>query len=305
MKLQKVATVAAIVLLGLVLQTGEASATHVSCGAVITENTTLHSDVGPCPGDGIVIGASDITLDLAHFRVFGMGSSGSVGVRVGELHSRVRITNGTVAGFGQSGVYVRSSDNVIERLAVRGNGFGILLEVNRNNRVRGNLVTGNFADGIVTRVSSDNAIESNVISQNGGLGVFIGGPVVLDGVVVPVTGNRVVGNSIFNNGTDGVMLAGAAAEVRGNSITSNGRNGLFALVTDIRPGLRQCCALMQGNHIVGNAADGVLVQGSNNRILTNTVFANRRFDLADANPACDANTWMGNQFGTRNQPCIS
>jgi hypothetical protein len=29
-----------------------ASAAHVSCGDVITINTTLDSDVGPCPGVG-------------------------------------------------------------------------------------------------------------------------------------------------------------------------------------------------------------------------------------------------------------
>ncbi len=56
---------------------------------------------------------------------------------------------------------------------------------------------------------------------------------------------------------------------------------------------------------MGNTADGVLVQGTNNRILANTAFANRRFDLADANPGCDSNTWAGNLFGTRNQVCIS
>jgi len=29
------------------------------------------------------------------------------------------------------------------------------------------------------------------------------------------------------------------------------------------------------------------------------------FDLTDEYPACDANTWSANQYGTRNQPCIN
>jgi hypothetical protein len=43
---------------------GRALGNHVRCGDVITQDTTLDSDLIDCPGDGIVIGASDITLDL-------------------------------------------------------------------------------------------------------------------------------------------------------------------------------------------------------------------------------------------------
>ncbi|HEV3364069.1 MAG TPA: right-handed parallel beta-helix repeat-containing protein, partial [Acidimicrobiia bacterium] len=270
---------------------------------VITQNTTLDSDVGPCPGDGIVIGASNITLDLAQFRVLGMGSPSSVGIRVREPHHRVRITNGTVAGFDQDGVSVWTSDNVIDRLAVRGNGFRIALQGNRNNQVRGNVIIGNLVNGIVTRVSSDNTIETNVIAQTRlGDGIFIGGSVVLNGVVVPVSGNRVIGNSILNNARDGVLTSSTSAEIRGNSIRNNRGNGVFGITANIN--LPQCCAVIHRNHIFGNGANGVLVQGTNNTIVANTALANRRFDLADANPACDANIWTGNRFGTRNQPCI-
>ena len=36
----------------------------VSCGATITRDTTLKADLTNCPGDGLVIGADNITLDL-------------------------------------------------------------------------------------------------------------------------------------------------------------------------------------------------------------------------------------------------
>ena len=48
-----------------------AIATHVSCGDVITQDTTLDSDLVNCPGDGVVIGASGITLDLAGHTIDG------------------------------------------------------------------------------------------------------------------------------------------------------------------------------------------------------------------------------------------
>jgi hypothetical protein len=41
-----------------------AQASHVRCGDVITQDTTLDSDLLDCPGSGVVIGADGITLDL-------------------------------------------------------------------------------------------------------------------------------------------------------------------------------------------------------------------------------------------------
>ena len=37
---------------------GRHSPPHVQCGDVITQDTTLDSDLIDCPGDGIVIGAT-------------------------------------------------------------------------------------------------------------------------------------------------------------------------------------------------------------------------------------------------------
>ena len=48
----------------LALSAGQAVASHVQCGDVITQDTTLDSDLIDCPGDGLVIVADNITLDL-------------------------------------------------------------------------------------------------------------------------------------------------------------------------------------------------------------------------------------------------
>ena len=58
-------TVLGCALVVLLALPSSAIATHVSCGDVITQDTTLDSDLVNCPGDGVVIGASNITLDLA------------------------------------------------------------------------------------------------------------------------------------------------------------------------------------------------------------------------------------------------
>src|SRR4051794_40004914 len=48
----------------------------VQCGDVITQDTKLDSDLTNCPGDGIVIGADDIELDLNGHTIDGVQTRG-------------------------------------------------------------------------------------------------------------------------------------------------------------------------------------------------------------------------------------
>ena len=52
---------------------GPAFANHVTCGDIITSDTTLDSDLVNCPSNGIVIGADDVTLDLNGHTIDGDG----------------------------------------------------------------------------------------------------------------------------------------------------------------------------------------------------------------------------------------
>ena len=61
------------------LPAGVARANHVACGDTITADTTLDSDLTNCPGDGLVIGAGSITLDLNGHTIDGDG--GDIGIR--------------------------------------------------------------------------------------------------------------------------------------------------------------------------------------------------------------------------------
>ena len=60
-------------------QAGQASASPVSCGDTITTDTKLHADLLNCPGDGIFIGADNITLDLNGHTIDGDGDSTTAG----------------------------------------------------------------------------------------------------------------------------------------------------------------------------------------------------------------------------------
>ena len=55
---------AAALLLGL---PASASAAQPQCGEVVTTDVTLEADLLACPGDGLVVAAPDVTIDLNSF----------------------------------------------------------------------------------------------------------------------------------------------------------------------------------------------------------------------------------------------
>ncbi len=291
--------------------TGVAQAATVGCGAVITQSITLDGDVGPCPGNGITVDADNITLDLGGHTIFASASPSStsrVGITV-NFHGGVQVKNGTVTGF-DTGVHVLfREDNVVERLQVRDNAcHGVFMSGGVRSVVRGNVMTGNGCAGITVTGLSSGSVERNQIGQNSGHGVAL----LRGGLNSRTTQNTVRANSIVGNGGDGVFVGSFASgnAVVGNHIASNGENGVRLNVFSFD----MCCTLVQGNTIVGNAANGVVIDANrpigvparlNHQILGNGASGNTVFDLADLNPDCDDNTWAGNQFGTRNQPCIN
>ena len=72
----------------------------VACGATITSDTKLRADLTNCPGDGLVIGADGITLDLGRRTIDGTGADGQrTGIRLAGRRG-VTIKGGTVQEFG-------------------------------------------------------------------------------------------------------------------------------------------------------------------------------------------------------------
>lgn len=157
-----------------------AAATTVKCGEVISSNTTLSADIGPCPGDGIIIGANDITLNLAGHHLTGSGvpSADSVGIHLSGRRG-VAVTGGEVSGFATGVAIEGGAGNTVSKIFVHDN-VG--------------LQNGNFGDGIGIFGSSDNIVTENVVDHNGpfeGIGVFGNG--------VQATGNSSQRNQVLSN----------------------------------------------------------------------------------------------------------
>src|SRR5438309_12014566 len=71
------------VVLGMMFSAASADAAHapptpsaLPCGTVITKDTTLQADITGCTGDGLVIGADHVTLDLNGHTVSGAVKAG-------------------------------------------------------------------------------------------------------------------------------------------------------------------------------------------------------------------------------------
>lgn len=230
------------------------AAQSVRCGMVLTQSTALASDIGPCPGDGLVIGANNITLNLNGHSVFGTpgpGSGRQAGIRLSR-RTGVRVTGqtlagarrGTVRGFDAGVAIDAGSANTVENLVVRDN-------------IGPNDETVELCDGIVAFHSADNRILNNAVIHNGpcdGIGVLgsgsdrntLRGNVVRatvgasadsaagTGIIVnnfldvadrgrPIFDNRVIGNVVVGNSGSGISNIGSVdGVVSNNNVEDNG-----------------------------------------------------------------------------------
>ncbi|MDQ4131804.1 MAG: right-handed parallel beta-helix repeat-containing protein [Actinomycetota bacterium] len=327
MTYRKPATFFALALLvaaaGVLVTAAPAEAATVTCGQVITQDSVLDADVGPCTGNGIVIGASNITLDLNGHAVFGSPATPTPpgtdalfpeltdfnGVVVTNPHRGVRVRNGTVSGFGIGVTIWYSAGNTIERLTVQDSRcHGIRLQGVQSglsaadNAVRENVVRRNGCAGFyLVQNTVRNTLERNQVVANAAVGVNL----QASGPNNAPRNNLLPQNLITSNGQDGASVSGFGIGngMAGNIITANGANG-------VRLDAAAIGNVVQSNHIRRNAANGVVGRfgAVQNQITQNVAVENGQvipgFDLAEENQNCN-NTWTANTFLTRNRACIS
>jgi hypothetical protein len=141
-----------------------------------------------CPGDGIVIGADNVTLDLNGYTIDGGSGSGDGVANVG--HVGARIGGGTIQGFSVGvglgtcsaaagcllGDTLPSSDGTtVRKLTIAGNHVAVLLGKAAHNVIRNNELRDN-GWGIVVGgnrfvATLDTLIEKNVIATTLGAAI--------------------------------------------------------------------------------------------------------------------------------------
>jgi len=207
----------------------------VTCGSVITQDTTLTADLVDCPADGLLIGADNIVLNLNGHLIDGVQTGQSQGDADGvdnsAGHDGVTIKNGRVRAFA-SGVYLdggaranrilgvnvaqsyvgidvaRSSSNLVRSNVTQHNALGIGLLLARDNRVEGNTALsrdfGIFLDNADGNRVAGNSVRTNTFGD--GIDLFRGSKF-----------NTVINNSVLGDSSSAMQINGASY----NTISSN------------------------------------------------------------------------------------
>lgn len=188
----------------------------ISGSYVLTSNLGREFASGDVNDDRIQVTADDVRLDLNGFaiRCFILvfpGGDTCTGTADGieATGDRVTVENGSIKGWGGSGVIV-GDHSVVRNLTSGLNGrYGIFGST--GTIVQGNNVHDNGIDGISAQQAS--LVRDNTAHDNG-----------QDGIDVSFTG-LVVDNVVYNNTSDGIE-ASAGGRVTRNVSRSNGGFGL-------------------------------------------------------------------------------
>ena len=191
-----------LLIMGMLLFPVAASANGL-CDTPITSNLTLTANLHCPDGDGLVIGADGIKVDLGGFTVSGEGMIGTAGIRVhGFQH--VTIMNGTVLGFD----------------------IGVVIETNPDtSRTASAMVsnihaTGNLSYGFLTTsqpgiLPSTSTLINNIASYNGYVGIYFDKGTF--------TASR---NNSYNNGREGIVAHGSSGTLDRDRAFNNAFSGV-------------------------------------------------------------------------------
>jgi Right handed beta helix region len=164
----------------------------------------------PVDKDGIVITASQVTINLMGFTIQGSGGIHGSGISATNGPSSITVTNGFITGMGDQGIFITGSNSRIERITVHGNANSGLHLGSRSTVIRSNS-SDNGSIGI--SVGKNSLIADNVIAENG-----------LDGI--HIVGGTVARNTIAENGERGIVVLGNNVLSISNTIERNDGLGM-------------------------------------------------------------------------------
>lgn len=128
------------------LASGSARAAEpLTCGAVVTQDVTLEANLADCPGDGLVVGRSGITIDLNGYAIRGIpdeNQPGTAGIRI-DHHDDVNIEGqglegSEIAHFEVGVLLNRAGGNRVRGLNVRSLSHNFFLHRSDGNRIEDN-----------------------------------------------------------------------------------------------------------------------------------------------------------------------
>ena len=239
----------------------------------LTENL-----MGTPPETGLVVYASNVTLDLNGFGLIGSTNSSpnnAAGILVAKGANFVTIQNGSVSLW-QDGIISLATNLVVKNLQVHHNSFDGL-RAGKWTDVSDSTFYFNLADGVELAGYSR---VSGVLAFTNNYGIVVGpGSLVQDcvtywninhGIRLTGPGSRVSSCVAYNNNV-GISVDADRCTVVGNTCTANRAEGIAC--GNLGSTFYQYCTV-DGNHVAGNAQRGIIVTGSDNLIIRNVAYDN-------------------------------
>ncbi|MCB9687393.1 MAG: right-handed parallel beta-helix repeat-containing protein [Alphaproteobacteria bacterium] len=142
-----------------------AQAQALSCGAVVTTDVLLTQDLVGCTGDGLVVGADGITVDLGGHTISGTRGRRTAGIRLDGV-DRVHVQGGTIASF-DLGIYVNASTNVtVDTMVVQSQRTdGVQVFNSQRFLLRDSDVTSSGRSGVVLQQSIAAVARTNATNN--------------------------------------------------------------------------------------------------------------------------------------------
>jgi parallel beta-helix repeat protein len=240
---------------------------------------------------GIVVDASDVTVDLNGFRILRVSGSGGDGIRINTNMHRAAVRNGIVAGF-DYGVQCFADGCLFEQLAVSGC-EDVAMNVAQGARVLDCRAHSNQGPGI--RTGGGSVISGCLAYSNQGHGIEGG------------VSSTILGCSAWANWGSGVF-AGVGSTVADCSARENGEGITTGTACTIRHCSTQynyhgisvpnACHVL-GNNCYDNGGNGIIVGLDRNRIEGNHLIDNNMYGLSVVYPGniILRNTARGNEVG--------
>ena len=246
--------------------------------------------VGVAGQNGIAISASDVTLDLNGFTLFGATNQTAILITIAALRD-ISVRAGRISGWGYGVISIGSPLNVVTsdlQITLVGGGFGYGISAGAGLRASRCLIQNqNPAGGFGINCGNNSVIESCQLLRTGG-GVLCGtnsvvrGCQVLDSTnsfgIVSLGGSFIADNIIKGCGGGINTGSGGPIIVLQNLVQGCVNNDAIYLASS---GGR-----VENNQIIGNAGYGVTsgINTSNNLVIRNVASNNSFGNYDNSNP---------------------
>jgi hypothetical protein len=229
LRLTALSAIAALALVA--LWPAQATATHVQCGEVITQDTKLDNDLLNCPPDlepnpppfkaALTIGADNVTLDLNGHTIgttVVFAGTDTKGIDDSAGHSGLTVKNGTITGYERSVLINGGADDLVTNVNLSGRG-GVEARNVSGLQITRSDIPGGALGGIAVEDVDPLRIEDNVVTGAfGGISVFSENP----------SARIVIRRNVLDRDDYAISLGGGSDTVVEHNSVTNSAYGIYA-----------------------------------------------------------------------------